>query len=91
MGGLTNNGKSRLYDVGRILRNRYGGFLGDLWFPDLIESISTNDDRTKMSLELVLAGLFPPNSSNQWNKELNWQPIPFQSLSVEPNFVFLKN
>lgn len=87
MGGLTNNGKSRLYDVGRILRNRYGGFLGDLWFPDLIESISTNDDRTKMSLELVLAGLFPPNSSNQWNKELNWQPIPFQSLSVEPNFM----
>lgn len=31
-----------------------------------------------MSLELVLAGLFPPLSPLQkWDADLNWQPIPY--------------
>lgn len=31
-----------------------------------------------MSLQLVLASLFPPkNTPLDWNPKLNWQPIPF--------------
>lgn len=31
-----------------------------------------------MSLQLVLAALFPPkNTPLEWNSELNWQPIPY--------------
>lgn len=31
-----------------------------------------------MSLQLVLAGMFPPKgTSMEWNKNLNWQPISF--------------
>lgn len=31
-----------------------------------------------MSLQLVLASLFPPkNTDLEWNKNLNWQPIPY--------------
>jgi prostatic aicd phosphatase len=35
-------------------------------------------NRSKMSLQLVLAGLYPPKETAlEWNKNLNWQPIPF--------------
>lgn len=30
-----------------------------------------------MTLQLVLASLYPPESVQKWNPDLNWQPIPF--------------
>lgn len=41
-----------------------------------------------MSLLLVLASLYVPTESQKWNKDLDWQPIPINSL-VEglPNFM----
>lgn len=45
---------------------------------------TTDVPRTKMSLELVLAGLYPPkDTATEWNTNLNWQPIPY---SWEPIF-----
>lgn len=39
---------------------------------------STGVSRTKMSLQLILAGLWPPQGTDlEWNKNLNWQPITF--------------
>lgn len=32
-----------------------------------------------MSAAANLAGLFPPNSNQQWNKDLLWQPIPIHA------------
>lgn len=47
-----------------------------------IHAQSTDVSRTKMSLQLVLAGLFTPNTTPlEWNKELDWHPIPY---SYEP-------
>jgi len=35
-----------------------------------------------MSMQMVLAGLFPPeNTPMEWNQLLNWQPIP---IVMEP-------
>lgn len=41
---------------------------------------STDVDRTLMSAEANLAGLFPPNSSQEFNPGLKWQPIPVHTV-----------
>lgn len=43
-----------------------------------MEARSTNFNRTKASLELVLAGLYPPSETEIFYGNLKWQPIPFQ-------------
>lgn len=48
----------------------------------MIRAQSSESPRTMMSLQMVLAGLFPPeNTPLEWNLMLNWQPIP---IFMEP-------
>ncbi|GJQ72573.1 hypothetical protein Trydic_g1241 [Trypoxylus dichotomus] len=77
-GQLTNVGKQRAYKLGKLLRNRYDSFLGDIYTPELVEATSTDFDRTKMTALLVLAGLFPPAPSQMWDDALSWIPIPYR-------------
>ncbi|XP_044258789.1 venom acid phosphatase Acph-1-like isoform X1 [Tribolium madens] len=88
MGGLTNDGKLGEYKLGRYLKSLYGDFLGDVYTEDEVWVRSTDVSRTKMSAQLVLAGLFPPNEIQQWNQDLEWQPIPvsYKSDSEEDLF-----
>ncbi|KAF2882682.1 hypothetical protein ILUMI_23484 [Ignelater luminosus] len=80
-GQLTNKGRNTAYHLGKTLRARYKHFLGSTYTPDLVDPVSSSTNRTKMSLELVLAGLFPPKGTAlEWQKELNWQPIPYNYL-----------
>ncbi|CAK9821619.1 Venom acid phosphatase Acph-1 [Anthophora retusa] len=88
-GQLTNEGKKREYTLGRFLRGRYGHFLGDIYTGVAVSALSSDYDRTKMSLQLVLAGLFPPNRLQQWHPNLNWQPIPTNYLRRYEDNVFL--
>nr|XP_055379800.1 prostatic acid phosphatase-like isoform X2 [Condylostylus longicornis] len=76
-GQVTNLGKCKLYNTGEWLRTRYNSLLGPYYFPDLVHAQSTGVSRTQMSIQIVLAGLFKPKSTPmEWNKKLNWQPIP---------------
>lgn len=66
-----------MYDLGRFLRKRYNEFLGPDYQKEVLSAISSDFYRTKMSLQLVLAGLYPPMTRHQrWRSDLNWQPIP---------------
>lgn len=69
-------GLIREYMVGKELRKRYGKFLGP-YDTYSVEARSTYMNRTKVSLELVLAGLYPPSKEDMFYKHLKWQPIPF--------------
>lgn len=74
-------GKYQIYDVGVTIKQRYGEWLGNIYTPNILEARSTEYPRTQMSLELLLAGLWPPVEDQIWNQALNWQPIPFNSES----------
>nr|XP_031841686.1 venom acid phosphatase Acph-1-like isoform X2 [Nomia melanderi] len=76
LGQLTNQGKMREYLIGKMLRERYDKFLGDVYHPSDVYAQSTDIDRTKVSLQLVLSALYPPNSKQTWNEKLQWLPIP---------------
>lgn len=41
-----------------------------------------------MSMQVVLAGLFPPQgTAMEWNTKLNWQPIPIFSEPLDEDTV----
>ncbi|XP_060531079.1 venom acid phosphatase Acph-1-like [Cylas formicarius] len=88
-GQLTKAGKQKEYSIGKALRARYHDFLGDDYYPDIIEAFSTDYNRTKMSLQLVLAGLFPPNEEDMFEYGIQWQPVPFNYLPKDQDKILL--
>ncbi|ERL91264.1 venom acid phosphatase Acph-1-like [Dendroctonus ponderosae] len=88
-GQLTKVGKHKEFSVGRSLRERYHNFLGEFYYPEVIEAYSTDYNRTKMSLQLVLAGLFPPREEDLFENSILWQPVPFNYLPKYQDKVLL--
>ncbi|XP_058791858.1 venom acid phosphatase Acph-1-like [Phymastichus coffea] len=84
---LTNVGKQQEYRLGQILREKYGDFLGD-YRPEDVYAISSPFDRTKSSLALVLASLYPPEGELKWNEQLDWQPIPINFVPIKFDILF---
>jgi prostatic aicd phosphatase len=85
----------REFALGKFFRQRYDNFLGKIYTPDLLEGLSSDVNRTKMSLQLVLAGMFPPVNEQIWETGLNWQPIPFNVVPSDQDtvkfFPFIKH
>jgi hypothetical protein len=92
LGQLTDVGKQQQYLLGRYLRSRYDGFIPPEYRTGEISIISSYFERTVMSLESNLAGLFQPsNKSTNWNPDLLWTPIPFQTIpKYEDNILAFK-
>ncbi|EEZ98776.1 venom acid phosphatase Acph-1 [Tribolium castaneum] len=74
---LTTKGKKTEYSIGKYLRRTYADFIPEQYSPDVVYALSTNVKRTKMSLQLVLASLFPPLWGETFELGLGWQPVPF--------------
>ncbi|XP_069461545.1 testicular acid phosphatase homolog [Ambystoma mexicanum] len=79
---LTQEGMRQQYELGQYLRSRYQDFLSSSYRRQEIYVRSTDYDRTLMSAQANLAGLYPPNSSELWNPEIKWQPIPIHTVPV---------
>ena len=73
----------REFKLGQMLRKRYNSFLGDTYKSDDVYALSSYKSRTKESLQLVLAALFPPSKTLKWNDNLNWIPISIYNLPKE--------
>ncbi|XP_048006444.1 prostatic acid phosphatase-like isoform X2 [Leguminivora glycinivorella] len=79
-GQLTNTGKRQHYALGKWFRERYGKMVSPIFDPTEIRVRSTDVDRTLMSVEANLAGMYPPVGKSVWNDKLMWQPIPVHTV-----------
>ncbi|XP_058859336.1 lysosomal acid phosphatase-like [Acipenser ruthenus] len=79
-GQLTQVGMRQHFELGQTLRRRYRGFLNETYIRREISVRSTDYDRTLMSAEANLAGLYPPNGSEVFNPNITWQPIPVHTV-----------
>ncbi|XP_077159155.1 prostatic acid phosphatase-like [Paroedura picta] len=75
-GQLTVVGMQQQHELGQYIKKRYTGFLSPTYKREEIYIQSTDVDRTIMSAQVNLAGLFPPSASEAWNPQILWQPIP---------------
>lgn len=71
----------QLYRFGEYLRRRYSQLIGSRYSPKEIYIQSTDFDRTIMSAQAALAGLYPPNFDEKWHDEIPFQfPIPVHTI-----------
>lgn len=86
-GQLTGQGKLRQYELGQWLKERYSGFLSEEYDEEEIYVRSTDVDRTLMSAQSNLAGLYPPATNQRWKKDLDWQPIPVHTVKESEDYL----
>ncbi|CAK1554814.1 unnamed protein product [Leptosia nina] len=79
-GELTNIGKMQHYELGKWLRRRYVNLISEEFDPSTVYVRSTDVDRTLMSAQANLAGMYPPTAKSMWNQDIPWQPIPVHTI-----------
>lgn len=65
------------------MRGLYNGFLNETYYAEELYATSTDTDRTLMSGEAFLAGLYPPQGFQVWDKDVLWQPSSLRSTSPD--------
>lgn len=70
-----------------MLRERFGEYLGRYKSGD-VYPYSTNHDRTKVSLQSALAGLYPPENDQKLHPSIDWMPIPTYTIPKAFDNVF---
>lgn len=78
-GQLTALGMDRHYKFGQYIRQRYSHLLPAKYNLRDVLVRSTDVDRTLMSAQSNLAGMYPPVET--WEPDLRWQPIPVHTES----------
>ncbi|XP_061442963.1 prostatic acid phosphatase-like isoform X2 [Rhineura floridana] len=84
-GQLTKIGMQQQYELGQYLKKRYSNFISTAYKREEILIQSTETDRTIMSAQANLAGLFPPSGDQIWNPKIIWQPIPVHVVPKADN------
>ncbi|OXU28035.1 hypothetical protein TSAR_015000 [Trichomalopsis sarcophagae] len=70
---LVQSRKQQAYSLGSLLRKKYDKFLGPYNLREN-HALTAGFPRTEMSLQLALAGLFPPAPEDSWNNKFHWKP-----------------
>ncbi|XP_042331344.1 prostatic acid phosphatase-like [Sceloporus undulatus] len=79
-GQLTKIGMKQHYDLGKYIRKRYPKLLSAEYNQKEIYVQSTDYERTIMSAQANLAGLFRPIGCRALNNKVRWQPIPIHTV-----------
>ncbi|CAG9858195.1 unnamed protein product [Phyllotreta striolata] len=87
-GQLTNEGKRQHYALGQFSRKRYSNWLPATYSSKDIYAQTTDVDRTHMSAQANLYGLYPATGNQVWRKNVNWQPIPLHPANTKTFSVY---
>lgn len=88
-GQLSQVGMRQHLELGHHLRSRYKDFLNESYHRNEISVRSTDYDRTLMSAEANLAGLYPPAGHQVFAPNLTWQPIPVHTVPAHQDRLLL--
>jgi hypothetical protein len=87
LGQLTQTGMQQHNEFGKFLRARYNeSFLGMYYDRNRVYVRSTDYDRTIMSAQSLLSGLYPPVDYQLWSNEIKWQPVPVHTNDADKIF-----
>ncbi|KAF5302429.1 hypothetical protein FQR65_LT08518 [Abscondita terminalis] len=85
---LTEEGKKGSYALGSFLRKRYGELIGDKYNNKIVHTSSTLTNRTIMTAQLVLAGLFQDPLKKMLSEYFDWDSLSYQikkgPLNIDP-------
>lgn len=76
-----------MYNIGVMLRDKYNDFLDENYKAQDVYAYSTFAYRTRMSVQLALAGLYPPTKEFLWNPNIKWQPLPSAFVPYEQDVI----
>lgn len=79
---LFQKGKFQAYELGLYTRQRYNSFLPSVYSEKDFYAYTTDVDRTHMSAQAYIAGLYPPTEEDMWHPYVNWNPIPVHPAPV---------
>uniref|UniRef100_A0A914DNG7 Uncharacterized protein n=1 Tax=Acrobeloides nanus TaxID=290746 RepID=A0A914DNG7_9BILA len=74
---LTKFGKRQAFGLGAELRKYLSGYLDDNYLAPEAKFFSSSASRCQMTLQLALAGLYPPKTFATWKPNINWTPVPY--------------
>lgn len=80
-------GVQQEFALGQWLRRRYSNYLSSIFHVNDIYVQSSDIDRTLMSAQSTLAGLYPPLGNKIWNRNLLWQPIPVHTMTYSMDYL----
>ncbi|VDP29137.1 unnamed protein product [Echinostoma caproni] len=79
-GQLTDIGIEQEFELGRWMRKKYGNFIPSEYNASDFHMRSTDIDRTLMSAESVIAGVFLNSSTPLAGYGIHWRPIPVHTV-----------
>jgi len=84
LGALTPRGMKQHYLLGKELRKKFRGFLNETYSAREIEVISTDYDRTLMSAQMNMAGLYGESASSTTLSNYSIPHVP-QPVPIHPD------